>query len=164
MPPRAPRRTSVVGTTTLLLLSPLLLVASVPGARSADLGRGLRVSLATPPPGGSGAPVFAPGLALPLDLQVANPYGAVVEVTELRVRVGAVEPAAVPGCTAADFVASDAPVTTLLVPARGSTTLSSAGVPVARWPRVSMPAAAPGRAACRGLEVSLDFVATGRFR
>jgi hypothetical protein len=161
MPPRAPRRWSVAGASALLVLGPLLLVASVPTSSSGGAAGGLQVSL--PPIAAAGAPVLAPGLSVPLDLNVTNPYGAAVEVTDLRVRIRSVTPAAVRGCTAGEFVTSDAAPSAMVLPAHGSATLSSAGVPVSRWPRVGMPSSAAGRDACRGLEVALDFAASGRF-
>lgn len=165
MPPGAFGARRAVRLTSLLLLSPALLVASVPGAAPGGGTGGLRVSLAaeadpTAPP----APVLAPGAVVPLDLRVDNPYGVVVEVTALHVRVGEVRPRPVPGCGTADFVASDAAIAGLTVPARGSITLSAAGVPAAAWPRIGMPAASADREGCRGLQLALDFHAQGRFR
>lgn len=109
-----------------------------------------------------------PGASVPLDLEFVNPHDSAMTVVDLRVTVRDVTApnanTALP-CTIDDFIVTQAPSRfELRLDANGSSTLTSARVPLANWPTVGMLDSASNQDGCKGATLVLAYSASGRLQ
>ncbi|MFJ4026620.1 hypothetical protein ACIPWF_06670 [Paenarthrobacter sp. NPDC089989] len=110
---------------------------------------------------------LAPGVSLPLDLQITNPERKSISVTNLSVAIGQVvrTPAAVAAglpCSAADYSVSQYSGTYPLAAQPGPSSLSTLGVAETSWPRISMLDTLQLQDGCKGATVQLTYSGTGQ--
>jgi hypothetical protein len=110
---------------------------------------------------------LAPGVSLPLDLQITNPENKNIAVTTLSASISNVvrTPAAVAAglpCSSADYSVTQftGPYPIDIRP--GSTSLSALGLPQASWPRISMLDTLQLQDGCKGATLELTFSGTGQ--
>lgn len=116
--------------------------------------------------GSLGSPL-APGVSLPLDLQISNPEKKNIAVTNLSASISNVvrTPAAVAAglpCSSADYSVTQFTGTYPLDIKPGSTSLSALGLPPASWPRISMLDTLQLQDGCKGATLELTFSGTGQ--
>lgn len=167
------------GRRTVLTFGALLLIGALLGAlvvwvftgageRGHGLGRG---ALDTPAEtftlGGEVTEVIAPGVFVPLDLEISNPNSHALAISGVVVTVSAVNaPNATTQlpCTVKDFdVKPAAKGASIVVAAKSTTTLSRLGVPSTSWPQVGM-VLDPKRNqnGCKGAALTLTYTAQGQ--
>ena len=103
---------------------------------------------------------LAPGVSLPLDLALTNPNNAAIQVTELTVALGGVDPAHAVGCPAATnyaVVQYSGSYALLVVPEGATRTLTQLGVPSVKLPRVNMKDTSVNQNACMGAVLTLTY-------
>jgi hypothetical protein len=110
---------------------------------------------------------LAPGVSLPLDLQITNPENKNIAVTTLSASISNVvrTPAAVAAglpCSSADYSVTQFTGTYPIDVRPGSTSLSTLGLPQASWPRISMLDTLQLQDGCKGATLELTFSGTGQ--
>ncbi|MGR0162266.1 COG1470 family protein [Paenarthrobacter nitroguajacolicus] len=116
---------------------------------------------------GSLTGALAPGLSLPIDLQISNPENKAIAVTNLSVTISQVvrTPAAVAAglpCSAADYSITQFTGTYPITAQPGSSSLSALGVPPGSWPRISMLDTLLLQDGCKGATLELTYSGTGQ--
>ncbi|MEV7607786.1 hypothetical protein AB0N65_20325 [Paenarthrobacter sp. NPDC089322] len=111
--------------------------------------------------------LLAPGVSRPLNLQISNPAGKNIGVTNLTVAVSGVvrTPAAVAAnlpCTPADYQLTQYTGTYPLTAPSGASSLSSLGVPQTKWPQVRMLDTPQLQDGCKGAALHLTYTGTGQ--
>lgn len=105
--------------------------------------------------------LLAPGVRAPVDLRFTNPHSFSLRVARLTVRVAGIrtlQSSARRPCTAADFtVAQAAAAAWFVVPASSTRSLSTLGLPRARWPQVVMRDRAVNQDGCKHARLTLRF-------
>ena len=108
----------------------------------------------------------SPGVLVPLDLSITNPYDDVLRVSGVVVTVDAVDaPRATTDlpCSTADFVVQQLDAGAALQIMPGETrSLSQLGIPEDGWPQVGMTDAESNQDGCKGATLSLEYAGTGR--
>ncbi|SDX58267.1 hypothetical protein SAMN04487917_1163 [Arthrobacter sp. yr096] len=110
---------------------------------------------------------LAPGLSLPLDLQISNPENKNITVTQLSASISNVvrTPAAVAAglpCSSADYNVTQFTGSYPIDIKPGSTSLSALGLPQLAWPRISMLDTLQLQDGCKGATLELTFSGTGQ--
>ncbi|MGO4250505.1 hypothetical protein AB4Y87_25215 [Paenarthrobacter sp. RAF54_2] len=116
---------------------------------------------------GSLTGALAPGISLPIDLQIANPENKNIAVTSLSASISQVvrTPAAVGAglpCSAADYNITQYTGTYPITVQPGSTSLSALGIPQGSWPRISMLDTLQLQDGCKGATLQLSYSGTGQ--
>ncbi|MBT2513139.1 hypothetical protein [Arthrobacter sp. ISL-30] len=111
--------------------------------------------------------LLAPGIARPLDLQISNPSGKTITVSNLTVALTQVvrTPAAVAAnlpCTASDYSISQFSGTYPLTVPAGNTSLSALGIAQAKWPQIRMLDTPLLQDGCKGATLQLTYSGTGQ--
>jgi hypothetical protein len=114
---------------------------------------------------GEATEAISPGVMVPLDLELTNPHGATLSVTDLSVsvrEVSAPSADAVHPCDVGAFaVTQAAPDVEVRVEPGATITLSSAGLPRTAWPQVGMIDLPGNQDGCKGATVALAYAASG---
>lgn len=110
---------------------------------------------------------LAPGVSLPVDLQISNPEKKNITITNLSLSVGEIvrTPAAVAAglpCTAEDYSITQFTGTYPLTVQPGSSGLSGLGIPEQSWPRVTMLDTLQLQDGCKGATLQLTYSGTGQ--
>ncbi|MFI2566625.1 hypothetical protein [Paenarthrobacter sp. NPDC018779] len=110
---------------------------------------------------------LAPGVSLPLDLQISNPERKSIAVTNLAVAIGQVvrTPAAVAAglpCSAADYSITQYTGAYPLAVQPGPSSLSGLGVAETGWPRITMLDTPLLQDGCKGATLQLTYSGTGQ--
>jgi hypothetical protein len=115
---------------------------------------------------GTAATPMSPGVSVPLDLGVTNPYSVTMSVTTLQVRIQTITAPNSDGahrCARSDFTveqkAAGSPELTL--PPEIHSSLAGLGLPDADWPRVGMLNRLVNQDGCKGASLTLAYSATG---
>lgn len=115
--------------------------------------------------GGDATEELSPGVTVSLDLELTNPHGRPLEVSDLRVRLMRVEgPNSSAGrpCTERDYSLGQAPSDLRLTVAPNSTiSLSRLGVEPASRPHVGMLDLTVNQDGCQGATLTFRYTATG---
>ncbi|MFE4198681.1 hypothetical protein ACFRJ9_22765 [Paenarthrobacter sp. NPDC056912] len=110
---------------------------------------------------------LSPGVSQPLDLQISNPEGKSLAVTNLSVsiaqvvRTAAAVAAGLP-CSGADYSISQHSGNYPITVPPGASSLSTLGVPQTGWPRVTMLDTLQLQDGCKGATIELTFSGTGQ--
>ena len=136
-----------------------LIVSSRPGdVKGTQLNFGISGSVSA----------IEPGVARPLNLSLSNPNQRPLSLTLVTVGARAVtapHATRLLPCTLADFAiwqfSGSYPIA---VPASSTLTLSSLGIPSARWPQVAMLDRPVSQNGCIGASLALSYSATGSLR
>jgi hypothetical protein len=116
---------------------------------------------------GTVAPGVAPGVTVPVALSVSNPNNQPLAVTNLSVTLAGVtrsSDAVAKGlaCSVVDFAvvqySGPYPQT---VPAGGTASLASLGVPTSQWPKITMLDTAANQDGCKGATLQLAYSGSG---
>ncbi|GHH78056.1 hypothetical protein [Promicromonospora soli] len=114
---------------------------------------------------GNATEPISPGVMVPFDLELTNPHGATLSVTDLSVsvrEVSAPNADAVHPCEVGDFAvtqsAGDIEVT---VEAGATRALSSTGLARTEWPQVGMVDRPTNQDGCKGATLVLAYTASG---
>jgi hypothetical protein len=144
-------------TTWLVLMTPL------------TFGGDARPAVEDPPASfsvtGDIAEPFQPGASAAVDAVISNPLTADLTIFEVRIEIDEVDaPAATDQlpCTPDDFEVEQLDVDEFVVAARSSVSLTEAGVPADRLPRVTMLDTATNQDGCKGASITLAYSAVGR--
>ncbi|MGJ3192899.1 hypothetical protein FQP90_22460 [Paenarthrobacter nitroguajacolicus] len=110
---------------------------------------------------------LAPGVSLPLDLQISNPENKSIAVTNVSASISQVvrTPAAIAAglpCSSADYNVTQFTGTYPFDVQPGSTSLSALGIPQASWPRISMLDTLQLQDGCKGATLELTYSGTGQ--
>jgi hypothetical protein len=107
---------------------------------------------------GDATHLLSPGVSVPLDMTLANPYNFAIRV--LDVSVSATGPTACPAAANLTATASSfsAPV---VIPAHSSRSLSALGVPPAQRPQVLLRNLASNQDSCKNAKFTLTYSGTG---
>jgi hypothetical protein len=109
----------------------------------------------------------SPGIAVALDVSIANDHDRALLVSDLIVAVQSIDaPNATESlpCDTEDFVVEQISAgSTLSVDPRTTSSLSELGVAPADWPQVGMVDAPTNQDGCKGASLGLAYTATGRF-
>ncbi len=114
---------------------------------------------------GDVAGLLAPGVSQPVDLFLTNPNNQQLSITNLTVTVKSVarNASAIGVCSVADYkVTQYSGPYPLVVPGRGSTSLSNLGVPSTSWPKITMIDTATNQDGCKGATVTLAYSGSGQ--
>ncbi|WP_235036415.1 hypothetical protein [Arthrobacter sp. 18067] len=116
---------------------------------------------------GSLTGALAPGLSLPIDLQISNPENKAIAVTNLSASISQVvrTPGAVAAglpCGAADYAITQYTGTYPITVQPGATSLSALGVPQGSWPRISMLDTLQLQDGCKGATLEFTYSGTGQ--
>lgn len=116
---------------------------------------------------GSVTGLLAPGVSKPLELQISNPIGKSIAVTNLTVaitqvvRTSAAVAANLP-CSTADYQLTQYTGTYPFTAPPGSSSLSSLGVPQTKWPQVRMLDTLQLQDGCKGATIQFTYSGTGQ--
>lgn len=110
---------------------------------------------------------LAPGVSLPLDLQISNPEKKNIAVTNVSASISQVvrTPAAIAAglpCSSADYSVTQFTGTYPFDVQPGSTSLSALGIPQSSWPRISMLDTLQLQDGCKGATLELTYSGTGQ--
>jgi hypothetical protein len=115
--------------------------------------------------GGGVTEELSPGVTVALDLELTNPHGRPLEVSDLRIRLMRVEAPNSSGarpCTERDYSLGQAPSNLRLTVARNSTiSLSGLGVEPAGRPHVGMRNLKVNQDGCQGATLTFRYTASG---
>ncbi len=101
--------------------------------------------------------VYPGGPSVPIDLAVTNTGGSAITVRSVAVKITGVSSA---GCDTLSFSVASQLAGTLSVAAGSTVSLSQAGVPSGRWPRIAMLDTATDQDGCRGAVIHLAYTGT----
>lgn len=110
---------------------------------------------------------IAPGVTLPVGLSITNPNNQPLSVTNLSVALAGVTQTSTAvakglSCSVADFAVTQYsgpyPQT---VPAGGTASLASLGVPTSQWPKITMLDTAANQDGCKGATLQLAYSGSG---
>lgn len=111
---------------------------------------------------------LSPGRSAPINVRFANPHGAPLRVTGLRVRVRAVSAPnsdAHHRCSRRDYTVRQVrPGFAVRVPGHVTRSLSGLGVRRKAWPRVGMLNRPVNQDGCKGASLTLAYVGSGSLR
>ena len=114
---------------------------------------------------GNASQVLFPGVTVPLDLQITNPFAFPMSVSGLTVsvhEVNAPNSSSFRPCSVADFVLVQASSNAEITVAVGSTSsLSALGLAPGTWPRVGMLNRTVNQDGCQGGGLTLRYTASG---
>jgi hypothetical protein len=110
---------------------------------------------------------LAPGTSQSIELQISNPVGKSIAVTNLSVAISQVvrTPQAVAAnlpCTAADYVLSQFSGTYPFTAPAGSSSLSGLGIPQNKWPHIRMLDTQLLQDGCKGATLQLTYSGMGQ--
>jgi len=106
--------------------------------------------------------LLAPGLTVPLELNLSNPNKKSLSVTNLSVTVQSVTPVGNNHCLKNDYLVTQySGPYPLVVPGSSSTTLSALVVPSTQWPQITFRDTAINQDGCKGAILSLSYSGSG---
>lgn len=114
---------------------------------------------------GNAAESIAPGVMVPLDLEITNPHDFPMSVTGFAVtvqEVNAPNASVVLRCSPADFTLDQANSLAITIAARSTSTLSSLDLARRTWPHIGMLNRSVNQDGCKGASLTLDYTAIGR--
>lgn len=116
---------------------------------------------------GGPAGLLAPGSAVSIDLQLANPGNSSLNVTGLTVSVTGVTRTAQAvannrPCNPSDYVITQFSGSYPISAPPGNSSLSTSGIPAARWPQIRMLDTSLNQDGCKGATIQLSYSGTGQ--
>ncbi|MCX2747697.1 hypothetical protein OOZ51_07690 [Arthrobacter sp. MI7-26] len=116
---------------------------------------------------GGPAGLLTPGSAVSIDLQLANPGNSSLNVTGLTVSVTGVTrtlQAAANNrpCNPSDYVVTQFSGSYPISAPPGNSSLSTSGIPAARWPQIGMLDTSLNQDGCKGATLQLSYSGTGQ--
>ncbi|WAH98347.1 COG1470 family protein [Arthrobacter sp. MMS18-M83] len=116
---------------------------------------------------GGPAGLLTPGSAVSIDLQLANPGNSSLNVTGLTVSVTGVTRTAQAvannrPCNPSDYVITQFSGSYPISAPPGNSSLSTSGIPAARWPQIRMLDTSLNQDGCKGATIQLSYSGTGQ--
>ncbi|MBN9131429.1 MAG: hypothetical protein J0I04_17500 [Paenarthrobacter ureafaciens] len=110
---------------------------------------------------------LAPGISQPIELQISNPIGKSIAVTNVSVAISQVvrTPQAVAAnlpCTTADYVLTQFSGTYPFTAPAGSSSLSGLGIPQSKWPQIRMLDTQLLQDGCKGATLHFTYSGMGQ--
>jgi hypothetical protein len=117
----------------------------------------------------SGGPtgLLAPGNAVSIDLQLANPRNASFNITGLTVSITGVTRTARAvannwPCSPSDYTVTQFSGSYPFTAPPGNSSLSGSGIPAAQWPQIKMLNTSLNQDGCKGATLQLSYSGTGQ--